>query len=154
MTTEVAAAPIESALTPLQSELLARADSIFASIGNVVSAASETAITAGQAVAREIPDIAIQYVMYGRVMASIWILLGIVSLYGAYQLFWRGAFLDVRGYTTADGRIVSGIMGIVSGAFGVGAILSTMRDFVLVWTAPKIWLITEMVALAGTIRGH
>lgn len=61
------AASAAEGLSPIQRELLSRADDIFATIGSAVSSATDAAVRAGAVVAKEIPDIAWQYIAYGRV---------------------------------------------------------------------------------------
>jgi hypothetical protein len=65
------AASAPNGLSPMQNELLRRADSIFDSISNTVSKASDLAIQGGKAVAEQIPDIAFQYIAYGRVANTV-----------------------------------------------------------------------------------
>lgn len=74
MTTETA-----DKLSPLQQNLLDRADSIFAAIGNTVTKATDFATA-------EIPDIAYQYVAYGRVMATVILIMCAIFLCSPHML--------------------------------------------------------------------
>ena len=60
-------------LSPLQQELLTRADNIFSSISDVVGKTTTFA-------AEQIPDIALQYVAYGRVISTMTVVVGLTLL--------------------------------------------------------------------------
>lgn len=141
-------------LTPLQAELLKRADEIFAAVGTAVGKASDIAFQAGQVVAAEIPDIAYQYIAFGRVyQTGIFVFTMTMALLGFYWFFnlglnnrknfaddpycgWHGARIA---YTTGGG-LTTIIFGIIS--------IANFRDTVLIWAAPKIWLIEELARIA------
>lgn len=147
------------ALSPIQREVLDRADQIFSSIGSAVSKASDLAISAGKAVASEIPDIAFQYVTYGRVYLTLMVLIGTGGMALFHFWFVRVGFANSRGiqdydrYTWGASRIVYTGMGLVSGVLGFFMFCGNISSAVMVWTAPKMWLVLEIARLVKTIKG-
>lgn len=145
-------------LSPMQRELLSRADTIFATIGNAVSSATDAAVRAGAVVAKEIPDIAWQYIAYGRVWHTLMTVLGIIALvYGIYAVMFI-AFKNCKNYETGGYswhtmRVTHFIAGVFSGFFGLVTTIGHSKDMVLVWAAPKLWLILELVDLVKKVKG-
>ena len=134
-------------LSPLQTELLSRADAIFASISTAVGKATDFA-------AVQIPDIAMQYVTFGRAYSSIVILVAIVILLiGLFLIVFvaiKNCYKIPSCYygSWGDGRTSALIFGGGFVFVGFTLFAINMYDFLMVWFAPKIWLITELVKLA------
>ena len=71
-------------VSPMQQELLSRADSIFSGISSAVGTAKEFAV-------EQLPDIAYQFVAFGRFYESAWISLAFVTFaVGIYLLVQLG----------------------------------------------------------------
>lgn len=124
-------------LSPIQEQLLQRADSIFNSISTGVAKATNFA-------SEQIPDIAIQYVAFGRAYYTA-ILMGCAIFVIAWALC---MYKLVKANTNNEPQIIG--TGIVGGIFSLISVLTSaenMKDFFLVWFAPKIWLITEIVKI-------
>lgn len=156
--TAASATATAEGLSPMQRELLSRADTIFATIGSAVSSATDAAMRAGAAVAREIPDIAWQYIAYGRVWHTVMTLLGIIALvYGIYAVmfiaFKNCKNYETNGYNWHTMRVTHFVAGAFSGFFGLVTIVGHAKDMVLVWAAPKLWLILELVVLVKKVKG-
>lgn len=131
-------------LSPLQTELLSRADSIFESIANAVNKATTFA-------AEQIPDIAMQYVAYGRATTSAYIAIGLIVFIIGTWLFVRVGIMNSRKYPLThswDDRRSGAVMaGIPMSVIGSSMILKELNAFLMVWFAPKIWLLTELAHL-------
>ena len=146
MTSEVTVKQVADGLSPLQHELLSRADNIMASISSTVDKASSFA-------AEQVPDIAIQYVAYGRASLTTYVGIGLVLFIIALYLVLRVAIADshkqqkTTSYGWADGRAAALMIGLPTGIVGAIVIGSNMSQFLMVWVAPKIWLIQEIVHL-------
>lgn len=102
----------------------------------------------------QLPDIAQQYVLYGRVVSAawltLWVCIGIASFVmsrWAYKNPWNGSpyEYDKKVYSRGEGNLIvmvgGFLVGISSFLFGVATF-----DF-LVWFAPKVWLIKEIAVL-------
>jgi hypothetical protein len=153
----VAASAPDNGLSPIQNEVLKRADAILDSIGSAVSKASDLAMQGGRAVAEQIPDVAFQYVAYGRVLATAYILLGIAFMTVGIWLARKYGFMNVQkakntGAGWADSRIASIVVGVISTLVGFIITLVNLKSFVLVWFAPKVWLLLEIVELVKQVR--
>lgn len=145
MAKTTAAETVSDKLTPLQQALLDRADSIMDSIATTVDKASTFA-------AEQVPDIALQYVAYGRASLTTYMILGVTLLAIGLWLAVRVAIMNSRNfpentYNWDDRRIGAMISGLVTTGIGLGVFLHNLNNFIMVWVAPKIWLINEIAHL-------
>ena len=145
MSKKQAAEAANDQLTPLQQQLLDRADSIMDSMANTVEKASTFA-------AEQVPDIALQYVAFGRASLSAYMAISVIIFCVAFWMCIRVGVMNSRGYPT-DGytwderRIGATIFG---GGMGVASLIVffvNLNNFIMVWVAPKIWLINEIARL-------
>ena len=115
----------------------------------VIDAIQATASKAGEFALTQLPQIAQEYVIYGRVKSVVVLFvltaLGGICLgfaYWAYKLAWKD-------YDSDTGRGDSNIF-IIAAATLIG-LLSFVRAVLgfdyLVWFAPKVWLIKELANL-------
>jgi hypothetical protein len=125
--------------SPLQKELLERADSIFTSIASAASNAVEFAKA-------EIPDIAYQFLLFQRVYHSLILTLGIALLVVSYGLFKAGA------KESAYKRENYYLSGLIVALFGFTIFIIYVKSTLLVWFAPKIYLIESMIDLAKSLH--
>lgn len=136
----------ESNLSPMQEQLLARADSILVSISNAVQQGAEF-------VHGQVPDIAIQYVAFGRAyytaLEIFWVALFAFSMWLVVSVGIKNRFKLPNAYGSSpnEGRVMTGILGIIGMVVSVFGVLILAKDFLMVWFAPKVWLITEIVRL-------
>lgn len=128
-------------LSPMQQEILQRADSIFQSL-------SETAARAADFAGEQIPDIAMQYVAFGRAYETFWVataaIIAMLSIIGLAKN-WR------KTGSYSDDHFQAFVICLIS---GLGLLMPTtllltehLKSFLLVWFAPKMWLILEITRL-------
>lgn len=129
----------EETLTPMQRELLDRADIIFASIKDAAIVAKDFAL-------EHLPDVAQQLILLERVHLTVLFLLPFILL----SLLIVGV-RHVDKVTRESGfDVIVQILTLVCGASLVVSVISmlvTFRDFLTVWFAPKIYLIEYITAL-------
>lgn len=118
-------------ISPLAQELLSRADSIFTKI-------AEAAGKAGDFASEQLPDIAYQFIAYNRVYFTTIILVEILMVVATIWAARRWA-------KETDGFIF--LPTVVVGGIAILAFLNTLRPLIMVWFAPKIFIITEIVNL-------
>jgi hypothetical protein len=137
-------------LSPMQQEMINRADSIFASISESVSKVSDFG-------KEQIPDIAYQFILFNRAYITFAEVIGVAFLVLAYYLVIRVAIQDSHklGLDFLDewvgARTVACIAGVLFAFVGLLNIALNMKMFFMVWFAPKIFLIQELVNLAKSI---
>ena len=137
---------VADGLSPLQHELLARADSIMASISTTVDKASNFA-------AEQVPDVALQYVAFGRASTTAYVAIGLLILLVGLYLVVRIGLMnsrkmpDVYTGSWAEERGISLFFGIFISIVGAVTFLSNLSIFLMVWFAPKVWLLQEIVHL-------
>ncbi len=120
-------------LSPMQQELLSRADAIFMAIADATKNAVDFAKV-------EIPEIATQYIHFGMAYNTFIILVAILlAVFGAWSLV-KGLKDEYNG----EGKFIIGLVCLLVGWF---TILGNIKEFLLVWFAPKIWLIQNIVHL-------
>jgi len=133
-------------LSPMQQEMINRADAIFASVGDVVSKAVEFG-------KEQIPDIAMQYVLFHRVYSTSIIVgscfLLLLGLWLIINVAVRNTFKFPENMYIWDGsRAAAMSCGIIISVPSIITIFLQFKGFLLVWFAPKIFLIQSLVGLA------
>jgi len=129
----------DTKLSPMQEQLLQRADAIFSSISNTVAKATDFA-------GEQIPDIALQYVMFGRVYSTALVLGSIVFIIG-YMIFLYKNRESINDDKITGLVFTTTIVGAAGSMIASMMALFNFKELVMVWAAPKIWLITEIVKL-------
>lgn len=116
----------------------------------ILSGIQEGVRQAGSFAMEQLPDIAQQYVVYGRMSATAHLaIFGLLAVAALYVFLVKGLFskaIDAYGYWK-DGRIVASLGGGgISLLFG-GIAVAQVDNFLLVWFAPKVWLLKELAGL-------
>ncbi|MDR0458403.1 MAG: hypothetical protein LBH10_05175 [Burkholderiaceae bacterium] len=123
----------------LQSKLV----EILTAIQTSVSKASDFALS-------QLPDIARQYVLYGRAYntllfgAAIAVFVICVFVFLKFGVY--GKSVDKYGEWT-EARHAITIFSCMIGTVGFAVSLMSARDMLLVWLAPKVWLLQEIARL-------
>jgi hypothetical protein len=127
----------------MKEELQTKLVEILGSIQTAAGKAGDFAMT-------QLPDIAQQYVTYGRIFVFIDLLVVatvvaalLYLMRWAYKNPWKGDLDEPRGPSNILVQVLSG-----AGAFiFVCLFMSALRGAVLVWFAPKVWLLKEIATL-------
>lgn len=107
-------------------------------------------MAAGDFAMAQLPDIAQQYVAWGRVYETLvliaFVTLFVMALYVALRLGYcnrtgvvNGCWSEQRAFCAIAGTIASVTTGLI--------ILLRLGGFLLVWFAPKVWLLKELATL-------
>lgn len=100
----------------------------------------QKAVETGWDFAREqLPDMAVQFVAFGRAYDSFIIALCIAVFIGIY-------FFVKKAFTSDDGDVKGAaiVIGIVGGIVSFVIFFANIKSFMMVWFAPKIWLMLEL----------
>lgn len=119
----------------------------------ILSSIQSATKAAGDFAMEQLPDIAIQYVMYGRVMttaSSGFLLLLAVALYSlafwAYKNPWNISGLSFeKQLERSDSNLTVICLGAIFG--GLFSLISFYSFDWMVWLAPKVWLLKELATL-------
>ena len=128
-------------MTDLSKELLTRADLIFGKIADAASNVNTLAM-------EQLPDIATQFILYSRVLHT-------AQLFGALILIGLAVWLYKMGFKKRDNKQsfydYEGFwyfrLGTLCAIIGLFLLILKFHSFCMVWLAPKIFLITEIVQL-------
>lgn len=132
-------------ISPIQQEMLNRADSIMNAISSTVSKASNFA-------ADQIPDIAMQFVTYGRVSLTAYLIIAILTvLLGLWLVIGVGVMNKCK-LADRDGdwsvpQCMLAIAGAVISIIGLMTFVTNFDKCMMVWFAPKLWLIQTIATL-------
>lgn len=138
-------------LTPLQAELLSRVDAI---LGGISSAVNKTSAFAGE----QIPEIAFQYVAWGQAYMTSVMLIGLaIFIVGIWLAVKPGFGNSYNLRSDSDGfwhalRILSVVGGLIVMVAGGITMIVNLKETIMVWFAPKVWLLQEIVNLVRMVN--
>lgn len=125
-------------------------DRLQQQLAEVLSAIHRATSTGADFALAQLPDIAQQYIAYGRIEAT---LMSIISLTAtalcAYATLRHGYLsdkVDELGIPS-DGRVLSIVFGSVLFALLFMWLIFSLSHLLLVWLAPKVWLLKAIAAL-------
>lgn len=98
---------------------------------------------AGDFTLAQLPDIAQQYVIYGRATGT----LAVISFLVLTFFVRKGLRWAWNKSQDDDDRMVVIFLGLVVGAFSLGGLAISVGNALLVWLAPKVWLIKQLAEL-------
>ena len=121
----------------MKNELEPKLVEVIGQLQGAVMKASDFAI-------QQLPDVVQSYILYGRISSLVTLMLELAILYGCWRLY----KLPVKESSYGGGDDVVAILKTMfSGTVGVITLFLTLfsiQETVLVWAAPKIWLIKEL----------
>ncbi len=110
-------------------------------LGTILDLIVKGMTTVGDFVMEQLPDIAQQYVAYGRVWnTGVFALLALVTIYWLWNV--RKVYFTDREYGE-ETYLGLGMLSVVLCLTLVPATFIYAKDTAMVWYAPKIWLIKE-----------
>lgn len=116
----------------------------------ILDAIQQATRATGDFLLEQLPDIAQQYIMYGRVSSLMWVAFWIIAaLASAYAC--RHCWRKEHEQSNTDKTGSWGFGAVLSGAaaFGTGlGVVNCAQDALLVWLAPKVWLIKALAEMA------
>jgi len=136
-------------MNEIAQEVFKRADVIgdwaSGNLGQTIDAATQQVI-----------DLAMQYVMYGRIYNTVTFIIACGFLWFTLWLALSKGFLDKENVLKEGrnkgnwepSRVGYAFAGVFLSLFSMTAFLSSIKDVILVWAAPKIWLIVQLTELA------
>lgn len=136
-------------------ELLKRADVIGAWLSGAVTKTADFATT--QAI-----DIAMQYVLYGRMLYTFVVITSIVAFAVSLWFFFVKGVNNTPAIVHRPGRfddgdwLASRVDATLIGGFGsvVSFIVcaANVKEFLMVWAAPKVWIMIQLAELAKGVK--
>lgn len=96
----------------------------------------------------QLPDIAQSYVTYGRANATLWTVLGLALLL-ATLFHWGPKAIRAFGDKGASPVAFEARLIVAAAGLAIGGILfgDNVGKFLLVWFAPKVWLLKEIAGM-------
>ena len=120
----------------MKNELEPKLVEVIGQLQGAVMKASDFAI-------QQLPDVVQSYILYGRVNNLFTLVFELALLYGCWRLY----KLPVEEISYGDDEVAAILKTMFSGTVGVATLILmpfTVQETVLVWAAPKIWLIKEL----------
>ena len=121
----------------MKSELEPKLVEVIGQLQGAVMKASDFAI-------QQLPDVVQSYILYGRIRNLVTLVFEIAILYGCWRLYKLPAKDSSYGGDEEAFLILKTSFSGVVGGTTLILILFTIQETVLVWAAPKIWLIKEL----------
>lgn len=119
-------------------------------LAGVISALANTVQKTADFTVEQLPDIVTQYVAYGRVQATTVTVSFVILLVAFLVLLFRyGVFAqqDPDRHYWSDVRIASFWVGSTGSVIAFLCLAITTSDFIMVWLAPKVWLLKSLANL-------
>lgn len=126
-------------LSPLEQEVLSRADNIFAS----VSTAAGQVVELGK---EQLPDIAYQFIMYNRVYITS-IVVAFTLLLIIQQIICIRIYRATDDYNKFDAGGAYTVCTVLALLVFASTVVPNFSKFVMVWAAPKLFLVIEITKL-------
>lgn len=127
----------------MNEQLQAKLVEILAGIQSATKAAGDFAV-------EQLPEIVQQYILYGRIASLVWVFVGI-AIFAVGALSIKRARLEGHGEWKYESFMKDFGLGYWLGAiFCVTGLISSaisINSALLVWFAPKVWLIKEIASL-------
>ena len=127
----------------MKENLTLKVDEILTSMQNAVGKAGDFAM-------EQLPDIAQNYVIYGRISSIVILLAHILFIFGFAFITrwliknpWKGEFGDERGLSNSISIFLSVVLVIIL----IFTAVNQINAILLVWLAPKVWLLKEIAYL-------
>lgn len=140
------------AMSEMSQEILKRADAIgvWASgsldkIGVGVGKVSQIAYD--QAI-----EIAQQYIIFGTVYLTCTVIFGVLLTGLACWLLSKVSFSDDYHLLQPEITVLHLVGGVLTGALGLITFFTNFKDMVMVWAAPKMWIILQLAELAKSTK--
>lgn len=120
----------------IESKLLEQASEIIDAMTNAVNQAKDLAI-------EQLPDIVYQYILFERVYISVLFVIALLALWKGVRLLLK----VVSNQFAVDVDFLYFIVGLVLTVLGAFTALAQLKTLLMVWVAPKIFIITKLVHL-------
>ena len=128
----------------MKEELQGKLVEILTSIQTATGKASDFAM-------EQLPDIAQSYIVYGRASSVVSVVIGVLLFVAIWRyVAWAFRFCkECEKYSDTPILIGVGgvIAGVIAGAAGLVLTVTGIQSGLLVWFAPKVWLLKEIAGL-------
>jgi hypothetical protein len=125
-------------------------EQLQAKLVEILSGIQATVKVAGDFALEQLPDIAYHYIAYGRAYYTFLTILAIVGIAIGLWLVIKKAIYGKQLYNNyhwSDNRIAASFGGASLTIFSFFMFAVNVSNTLMVWFAPKIWLIKEIAAL-------
>ena len=120
---------------------------------DVLSAIQNGVAEGADFVVEQLPDIAQQYIAFGRAWAFVDLASALLFLGVGMVVFLKFGLLNVKSVDQWGDwnvtRILASIFGGITSLAGFVGIVFSTKNLFLVWFAPKVWLLMEIAKLVG-----
>ena len=90
---------------------------------------------------QQLPDVVQSYILYGRISSLLTLMVELVILYGCWRIY---KMPTEENYYGGDVGLLKTMFSGTVGGITLFFALFSIQETVLVWAAPKIWLIKEL----------
>lgn len=125
----------------MEEQLQAKLVEILSSIQNAAKVSGDFAL-------EQLPDIAQQYVLYGRVVLNFYVLLSLLTVFVGIGIGFL-TYKHIKQYDELEEAnpfytIFGGIGCLIFTLVGLVETVQHLSSLVMVWAAPKVWLLVEL----------
>ena len=118
----------------MKNELEPKLVEVIGQLQGAVMKASDFAI-------QQLPDVVQSYILYGRISSLVALMTELAILYGCW---WVYKLPDEESFYRGDQKILQTLFSGSAAAATLIHLFFTIQETIMVWAAPKIWLIKEL----------
>ena len=123
-------------------------DELQNKLAEVLGGIAEGVTQAKDFAVEQLPDVAQQYIMFGRMWETAMLVLLLTATVVFGWMFWRGwKTPDEAGYRDMERAQMLIIFGSIPGVVSAILCLAQLKDMLLVWFAPKLYLLQGIAGL-------
>lgn len=116
----------------------------------ILNGIQEAARATGDFAMEQLPDIAAQYVLYGRISSTTGVLIALIGFCASLFVALRFGFFSKKAYEGGDWTDEGFFSAVIGGSLAMGffvLFVCAAQSALLVWLAPKVWLLKEIAGL-------
>jgi hypothetical protein len=125
----------------MENDLKAKLAEILTGIADNVGQLKDFAV-------EQLPDVAQQYIVYGRVLeTAVFLIVCALSIVMIKICIWGAKQMRIKGENSGPLEVMSLLIGGFASLFLITVLFCQIKPFLMVWLAPKIYLIQGISSL-------
>ena len=123
-------------------------DELATKLTEILGQIQSSVVQGSDFVLSQLPDVAQQYIIWGRAKETIHLLIGVALAAYCWPALFRNIKAAQEAHYSKDGQyFLAAIFCAIFGLFGAITMIGSISAFLMVWFAPKIYLLKGLAVL-------